>query len=126
VTPLAGGRNPDAVSSLDVSAVPAADSAGMRPKHLSDYMQSLVTGVWPGRGDHRATFKINDHPWHAAPVIHIFCSILPQVAFACPLKLFAVPDAQMRRTQYCRTQNPGNFLTIHFTSSLLTVLHFRP
>jgi hypothetical protein len=65
-------------------AVPAADSAGMRPKHLSDYMQSLVTGVWPGRGDHRVTLKINDHPWHAAPVIHIFCSILPQVAFACP------------------------------------------
>jgi hypothetical protein len=59
--------------------------------------------------------KIFDHPWHAAPVIHIFLQHPASGSLFVPLKLFTVPDAQMRRTQYC-TQNPGNLSdhSLHF------------
>jgi hypothetical protein len=52
VSLLAGAKNPDAVflphRSSAVPTLPSA-AAGMRPKHLSAFIQSAVTGVTPGQ-----------------------------------------------------------------------------
>jgi hypothetical protein len=116
VTPACWRQKPDAVSSsLDVSAVPALLTAGMRPKHLS---QTICSHLLQASGLAEVIteqLSRSTTPGMQHLSFTYFCSILPQVVCLSKLKLFVVPDAQMRRTQYC-TQNPGNLSdhSLHF------------